>query len=1180
MLLPKERLVRLSDATELAAFPTDTDAQIAALYEPELVPKGRSAAEVAEAMETAAQAVAGAIWTAEALERACRSAADRHAWKAGHFFRPIRVAVTGRTVSPPLFGSLALLGLERGPGWEAEVITCASCGVENTAGARFCNSCGAQIGAAAPAARETRKTVTVLFIDAASSTALGERMDPESLRAVMTTYFDAMREAIESHGGAVEKFIGDAVMAIFGVPTVHEDDALRACRAAIEIRRRLTELEPQIRAGRGVVIEWRMGINTGPVVAGDLAAGQLIVTGDAVNVAARLEAAAAPGEILLGEETNVLVRDVVSAEPIAALSLKGKSQPVPAWRLMAVEEARGRHARPQEAPLVGRRRPLRLLEEAFREALEERVCHLFTVLGVAGVGKSRLVDEFIASLGDQAAVANGRCLAYGNGITYWPVAEALRSGMGIAETAAADQARAALATVLSGEPETERIAAAVGSLISLNANPHDQEELFWAVRKTFEALARGKPLVLVLDDIHWGEPTFLDLMEHIADWTRDAPILLIAMARSELLEKRPAWGGGKRSATTVQLEPLSEVESEELVGSLLGEADLPADFRARVSQAAEGNPLFVEELLAKLIDDGFLLRADGGWAAGGDLRQLTMPPTIQALLAARLDGLGAEDRSVIESAAVEGKTFHRGAVTALATASVRDQVRERLTGLMRMELVRPDQAAFAGEEAYRFRHLLIRDAAYQAIAKQTRAELHERFAGWLERVAAERVVEYEEIIAYHLEQAYRYRTELGPPDAAASALAKRAGTLLGQASRRAEARGDRAACVDLMDRAAALLPRDADRRLFLAQLAPNVLDAGDGPRAERLLQEVAAESEAAGDELAAAWAQLSLLSVQYQTQASETSDFTRDAEGLRDRMMELGDVEGAHHAELLAAWGLVDIGSAGAAGARAQAVLDAVSSSNRAAYPARMLRGTAAEVGPMPAEAVIQLLKDEVGGGIQLPRAGLRASRMRALQGRFAEAEAEAAQAGERIAELGDRLSISSWQATVGLVALLAGHMGEAVRNLQLSYDEKIAAGARSWASGMAGDLAEAYLEQGNLDEAWKYASMARDTSVSDDMASQAGGRQIQARVLSARGQHAEAEALSREAVAIVGRTDFLVLHGDALVHLGHVLHAAGKVDEALAAAREAVELDDRKGATFLVERTRNLIGEWSGESG
>ena len=705
----------------------------------------------------------------------------------------------------------------------------------------------------------------------------------------------------------------------------------------------------------GVVIEWRAGINTGPVVAGDVAAGQRIVTGDAVNVAARLEAAAAPGEILIGAETLALVRDAASVEPVAALNLKGKSEPVPAWRLTGVDEVTGRHVRPQEAPLVGRRRPLRLLEEAFNEAVEDRVCHLFTVLGVAGVGKSRVVDEFIAGLGDRARVAAGRCLAYGSGITYWPVAEALRNGIGIAESATPEQAAAELVATLAGEPEAERIAGAVGSLIGLDTNAHDQEELFWAVRKTFEALARRRPLVLVLDDIHWGEPTFLDLVEHVSDWTRDAPILLIAMARSELLEKRPAWGGGKRSATTVQLEPLSDLESDELVASLLGGAEVPPDFRVRVSQAAEGNPLFVEELLAKLIDDGFLQRTNGGWAATGDLRDLAIPSSIQALLAARIDGLSAEERSVIESASVEGKTFHRGAVTALASEPLRPQVRDRLAGLMRMELVRPDQAAFAGEEAYRFRHLLIRDAAYQGLAKQIRSELHERFAGWLERVAADRPIEYEEIIAYHLEQAYRYRSELGPPDAAAMELAKRSGTLLARACRRAEGRGDIAATVELLQRAIDLLPPGAERRLLIAQVGLDVLWAGDGARAESLLTEVLGESESAHDERAAAWAQIGLLVVRSSTQSTEASEYVREAELLRDRLTALGDVEGAQQAELLAGWGMFTAGRAGECFARAQAVLDSgPPPGGPIAAWARQQRGTAAMYGPLPADEALQ----------------------------------------------------------------------------------------------------------------------------------------------------------------------------------------------------------------------------------
>jgi class 3 adenylate cyclase/tetratricopeptide (TPR) repeat protein len=1026
--------------------------------------------------------------------------------------------------------------------------------------------------------RETRKMVTVLFIDAVSSTAVGERMDPESLRAVLTRYFDVMGAAIDAHGGVVEKFIGDAVLAVFGEPTVHEDDALRACRAAVEINRRLAELAPEILADLGVAIEWRMGINTGPVLAGEVVAGQRIVTGDAVNVAARLEAAASPGEIVIGAVTYALVRDAVQAEPLTPLKLKGKSEPVPAWRLIGVEEASHRRSRPQEAPLVGRQRPLRMLEDAFSAAVDERVCHLFTVLGVAGVGKSRLVEDFVGGLGDQAVVATGRCLAYGSGITYWPVAEALRDG--IAKVGSEDGAGAGLAALLRDEPEADRLLAAVGSLLGMNAEAHDQEELFWAVRKTFEALARRRPLVLVLDDIHWGEPTFLDLVEHIADWTRDAPILLIAVARVELLETRPLWGGGKRWSTTVQLEPLSEVQSEELVASLLGHAELPAGFRTRIGQAAEGNPLFVEELLAKLIDDGFLQRTENGWAATGDLHDLAMPPTIQAVLAARLDGLGAEERTVIERAAVEGTTFHRGAVTALVPEPLRDEVPQRLASLVRMELVRVEKSSFPDEEAYRFRHVLVRDAAYEGLAKQTRSELHERVAAWLEGKVGDRELEYGEIIAYHLEQAYRYRTELGRRDASAEGLAKRAGTMLAQASRRAEARGDVEASVDLMARAAELLPHAAERRLLIAQVAPNLLFAGDGPQAEALLKEVIAESEGAGDERSAAWAQLGLLFVQSSTQSSEASEYTGKAEVLRDRMRTLGDAEGAQQAELLASLGLVVIGRAGEGGARAEAVLDAVPTptSGSLANRARVVRAVAAMAGPMPADQALSLVERELGHTTQFPGGASGPTRMLCLQGRFAEARAALSRTTNQMAERGGRMLPSEAHEVAGNVALMEGDLGEAIRNLELAYNEKAAAGDPAGASTTATALAEAHLEVGDLDEALRYALDARATSSRDDFASQGRSREIEARVLSAQGRHPEAEALAREAVSIMAETDYLALHGDALMHLGHILHAAGRDEDAAAAAHEAVQLYRRKGATFLVERAESLALEWGAQ--
>jgi class 3 adenylate cyclase/tetratricopeptide (TPR) repeat protein len=1054
------------------------------------------------------------------------------------------------------------------------VTTCTSCGAENPEAARFCNTCGSQLGQVVQA-RETRKTVTVLFIDAVSSTSLGERMDPESLRAVMTRYFDVMREAIESHGGAVEKFIGDAVMAIFGVPVVHEDDALRACRAAIEIRSRLSELEPLIRADRGVAIEWRAGINTGPVVAGDVAAGQRIVTGDAVNVAARLEAAAAPGEILLGAETYALVREAVSTEAVDPLALKGKSEPVPAWRLTSVWDPVGRHDRPSDAPLVGRLRPLRHLDDAFHEAIDERICHLFTIVGAAGVGKSRVVEEFIGSLGEQAKVASGRCLAYGQGITYWPVAEAIRNGVGIAEGDASEAALARLREVLGAEPEAERVASIVGGLLGIEDSPPAPDEIFSAIRKTFEALARIKPLILVFDDIHWGEPTFLDLIEHMADWTRDAPILLIAMARAELLEKRPTWGGGKRWVTTMSLEPLSEVESEELVASLLGRADLPAEFRTHISQAAEGNPLFVEELLAKLIDDGFLVRSNGGWAAPGDLRQLALPPTIQALLAARLDGLGNEERTVIERAAVEGKVFHRGAVTELAPEPMRGQVRDRLATLMRMELVRPDQASFVGEEAYRFRHLLIRDAAYQALAKQTRSELHERFAAWLERVASERLAEYEEIIGYHLEQAYRYRTELGPPDAQALALAERAGALLADAGERADSRADVSATVDLLGRAIELLPDGPRRRRLLSRLADRLSEAGDAPRAERILADAIADADRAGDEGAGAMARLILTFVHSLTRSAELAEGFAEAERQGAILARVGDEAGVRLAQAGGAFMLFAMGRAGEAVRRAGALVELGGGDESWLEQARASWGVSLVWGPTPVEEAISLIEAQQKVRMEVgAKGGL--SRLRALQGRFNEAlELNAiARAGHE--DLGSRYQVVSTFSAEGEIQHQAGNLDEAARLLKEGYDGMTATGHRSFASTVAVSLAEVLVDLQQDDEGWRYATIARDTSSSDDVISQAGGRAVQARILSRRGERDAAEALAVEAVEIMANTDYVAPHAKVLVHQALVLRESGKGAQALVAAREGLALYQRKGATYWVERTQRLIDAWT----
>jgi class 3 adenylate cyclase len=723
------------------------------------------------------------------------------------------------------------------------VQVCRACGAENPDRAKFCLDCGAPLTHAAASPHEVRKIVTVVFCDVTGSTAMGESLDPESLRSVMTRYFDRMRAALERHGGTVEKFIGDAVMAVFGVPQVHEDDALRAVRAATEMGESLAELNEEFERDHGVTIAIRTGVNTGEVVAG--AGGQTIATGDAVNVAARLEQAAKPGEVLIGEETLRLVRDAVDAEPVEPLHLKGKSEPVVAFRLVRVGPGVVGHARRMGSPMVGRGREAALLRQAFDRAVSDRACQMFTVLGPPGVGKSRLVEEFAGSV-ETATVLRGRCLPYGEGITFFPILEMVKDAADLADFDAPDVVQTKICTVLEGDENQALVCQRVAQLMGVS-DIANAEETFWAIRRMFEAIARVGPLVLSFDDIHWGEATFLDLVEHVADWSRDVPILLVCMARPELLDARPAWGGGKLNASTISLESLSDDECDDLIGNLLGSRELSGSVRDRISEAAEGNPLFVEEMLSVLVDDGKLVREDGRWLPAADLADVTVPSTITALLAARLDRLGGDERAVLEAASVVGKEFFLGSVRELLPEDARQRAPAHLMSLVRKEFVRPDRSTLPGEDMFRFRHLLIRDAAYDALPKAVRADLHERAAGWLERVAGERIAEQEEILGYHLERAHGYLAELGKPGDRSRDLGHRASEHLGAAGRRASDRGDRSAAAGLLLRAAALRdPGDRSRvRLMLAAIR-YLVDLARYAEAETALDEAAAA--ATGDE--------------------------------------------------------------------------------------------------------------------------------------------------------------------------------------------------------------------------------------------------------------------------------------------------------------------------------------------
>ena len=696
---------------------------------------------------------------------------------------------------------------------------CSSCGRDNDRDARFCDACGARLDAQLGTA-ETRRVVTIVFTDVAGSTALGNRLDPESLRRVMWRYFDTMQGTLERYGGTVEKFIGDAIVAVFGVPAVHEDDAIRAVRAAFEMGEALERVNKDLAREYGVRIITRTGINTGEVIVGDTATDQKLATGDAVNVAARLEQAAHPGEVLLGEATYRLVEDAAVVEAAPPVEAKGKSFPVAAWRLVGLRPDVPAFARAIATPFVGRDRELDEIRGAFDTTVRESSCSLATIVGPPGIGKSRLARELVHSLEKDARVVVGRCLAYGEGITYLPLADVVR------EIAGADPEPTLaelLANVERGPIAARRIAGAIGA----REEPGSPEETAWAFRRLFETLAASRPLVIVVDDIHWAEPTLLDLLEYVLAFSSGAPILLLCLARPDLFDARPSWAAPRPRATLVSLSPLSADESEDLIEGLVRDQDVVLGLRDRIVDAAEGNPLFVEQMLAMLADDPHA--ADEA-----------VPATIHALLAARLDRLEPVERAVLQRASVEGRLFHRGAVEELLSSPGADGLGGVLLALTRKELLRPDRALFEGDDAFRFNHVLIRDVAYASLPKELRATLHARLASWLEGHAGAHLTGQEEIVGYHLEQAYLNRAELGRIDAEAHAIALKGGQLLGGAGRRALDRDEFAVASSLLDRACRLLAVEpAERAALLSDLGRalrgiGALDAADAALAEAI----------------------------------------------------------------------------------------------------------------------------------------------------------------------------------------------------------------------------------------------------------------------------------------------------------------------------------------------------------
>jgi predicted ATPase/class 3 adenylate cyclase len=1054
------------------------------------------------------------------------------------------------------------------------VITCPNCGEENPDRFRLCGFCGTALAPALPA-QEVRKTVTIVFSDLQGSTALGERLDSEALREVMSRYFDEMKGALELHGGTIEKYIGDAIMAVFGLPVVREDDALRAVRAAAEMKRRLADLNGELMSKWGVELRNRTGVNTGEVVAGDPSTGQRLVTGDTVNTAARLEQAAPTLEVLLGEPTYKLVRNAVEVEAVEPLQLKGKAENVPAYRLVSVEEL-GQQERARPRVFVGRDSELDRLDIAYRDVVAESTPRTVTILAEAGVGKSRLTEEFLASVGDEALVLSGRCLPYGRGITFWALGEIVRQAAGITDDDSPSVALPRIAAAVSGDAEVaERIAAAVG----LVERPFPLEELFFAVRRFFELLARTKPVVVLWEDLHWAEATLLELIERVAGDSA-GPLLVICTARPTLLE---VWQRGL-PGDLIDLQPLSEEAIDQFVEGLLGNSSVDAAVRRRIIDASEGNPLYAEQMFSMLVDDGILQQTDDGWSVDSSLENLSMPPTIHALLTARLDGLRVDERAVVDVASIVGLEFAHDAVEALVPDGVRAEVEQRLEALVKKRLVRQTRTYDQAARMYRFDHILIRDAAYAGLLKRRRAGLHEQFADWGERVNAERQrgVEYEEILGFHLEQAHAYLAELEEPDEHQRQLAHRAAVKLDGAGRRALEREDMPAAANLLRRAHDLYAEDDRARLeLIPDLAHALTQTGEFPWAEIFLREAVETAQRLDLPAIAAEARLSQLTTERHAGGADTN-WSNTVLAELDTAMPLFQ---ADDRRLAKAWRMAmdahgisyRFGDAAAAAERALRHAR-LGGDDRGAAAAATSYAMAALYGPTPVAEAIARCEETLAATADNRRLNafvtLLMSPLHAMSGDFAAGRRLYAEARASFDEMGATLLGARTSLQSAVVELLAGDSEAAERELRRDYETLERMGERYLRPTVAANLALLLCREARFEEAASYAAVAEEISADDDVESQALWRSAKALIL-ARSEDAEtAEAIGQAAVELLRRTDALVQIADALVVQATILEEHGKAAERDDALNEAASLYARKGNLVSERAARSALAE------
>jgi DNA-binding SARP family transcriptional activator len=981
-----------------------------------------------------------------------------------------------------------------------------------------------------PAPAEVRKTVTVL-----TARGQGARgLDPEALSGEDERYRAEVARTVARYGGTVTSSIGSAVTAVFGVPRVHEDDALRAVSAALEIRD--AGARPPIVADLATSAGAGIGVVTGEVLASGSGTGSDPVVGDAVAAAGELQEAAGPGEILLGEESERLVRGRATTDRV-------ETGAGPAWRLHDL--ARERPAVGSlKTSLVGREPEVARLRDAFERMARDRALRMLTILGPAGIGKSRLAQELASLAVERATVLVGRCVPYGEGITFWPLREI------VGELTVAGPSGTLIHAGHEARPLLDGLQEAIGDA----ATAGDREEIFWTTRSLLEALARERPLVVFFEDVHWGEQTFLDLVEYLVERVREAPILLVCIARLELLEQRSGWRHERPNTSTLTLERLPNRDCEALIDNLA--RGLAPTTRGRVLEIADGNPLFIEQLVAMLAE------------RGDHEAELPIPPTIAALLSARLDRLGPGVRAVISRAAVVGKEFSLAAVVELMPEDARRFAARHLETLVVKEMIEP-VASPAGGEGFRFRHILIQQAAYGTTPKRVRAELHEHLATWIGDPVRSGVAEHSEIVGYHLEQAFRYRAELGPVGDADLELARRAGRHLATAGRRAFQRGDMPATANLLRRAATLSPADGEAGLeTLPELGYALFEIGEVDDASAVLADAEARARAAGDRqlewrvvVTAAridmyrdpeGIDLEALAVQTETAIEVLGEFGDEA-GLARAWMVLSDLH----------WSKGRLRKTSDAAGRAAEHARRTGNRREVGWalgqialcaihgPVTVADGLSRLERLLAAEPENRTLDANLSGFVTV---------LEAMNGDFSEARRHIEESRALARDLG-----LMWQAAVqellsGYVELLAGDPVAAEHDMRSAGEAFREIGEGWFLSTVAVDLPRAIYEQGRYDDAFDLLGAIDDAPAPTDREWQIKRRGIPARLLARHGRLEEGEELAREGVALAADCEFLVLHADVLLDLAEVLSLAGRMEEAAAAASEAVSLYERKG--------------------